>query len=146
MGLDIRVPIGLMFAVIGLLLTGYGLVSDTAIYTRSLNINVNLWWGIVMLAFGVVMLVLGRRGTSAMRPAETTEEGQHADAESTDAELDDADPSLDASEDDDEDDEDEADEVDDEGAEDDAGEPEGDDEDEDDEDDEDDDEPGEAVS
>jgi hypothetical protein len=75
MGLDIRLPIGLMFTIVGLLLAGFGLLGDKSIYQRSLGINVNLWWGLVMLAFGVFMLALGRRGTSAMRPAETTPEG-----------------------------------------------------------------------
>ncbi|WP_422924357.1 hypothetical protein [Singulisphaera sp. PoT] len=61
MSLDIRLPIGLLFLVLGVLLTGYGLASDPAIYKRSLNINVNLWWGLAMLAFGGVMFALGRR-------------------------------------------------------------------------------------
>lgn len=76
MGLDIRLPIGLMFAILGLLLAGFGVIGDKAIYQRSLGLNVNLWWGLVLLVFGVVMLLLGRRGTSAMRPAETSSEGQ----------------------------------------------------------------------
>jgi membrane protein implicated in regulation of membrane protease activity len=76
MGLDIRMPIGLMFAILGLLLAGFGLVGDKAIYQRSLGVNINLWWGLVLLAFGVVMLLLGRRGTSAMRTTETSHEGQ----------------------------------------------------------------------
>ena len=62
MGLDIRIPIGLMFSILGGLLTIYGLVSDKAIYQRSLGINVNLGWGLVILVFGVLMLILGRRG------------------------------------------------------------------------------------
>lgn len=61
MGLDIRTPIGLMFTILGLLLTGYGLVSDQAIYARSLGVNVNLWWGLVLLLFGGVMLYLSSR-------------------------------------------------------------------------------------
>jgi hypothetical protein len=61
-GLDIRTPIGLMFSIVGVLLAGYGLVSDPAIYARSLGLNVNLWWGVVLLAFGAAMLALGRRG------------------------------------------------------------------------------------
>jgi len=32
---------------------------------RSLGINVNLWWGLVMLLFGIIMLVLSRRAMSA---------------------------------------------------------------------------------
>lgn len=57
MNLDLRLPIGLMFTIDGLLLVGYGLVSDPAIYARSLGANVNLWWGMVLLAFGIGMLV-----------------------------------------------------------------------------------------
>ena len=76
MGLDIRLPIGLMFAIVGLLLAAFGLLGDKAIYARSLGINVNLWWGIVMLAFGLVMLALGRRGSSAMRASEPAGDDQ----------------------------------------------------------------------
>jgi hypothetical protein len=50
-----------MFTILGLLLAGYGLVSDKAVYARSLGINVNLWWGLVLLTFGVAMLLLGSR-------------------------------------------------------------------------------------
>jgi uncharacterized membrane protein len=56
MKLDVRIPIGLMFAVVGLLLVIYGIVADRAIYARSLGVNVNLWWGLVLLVFGLVML------------------------------------------------------------------------------------------
>ena len=62
MGLDLRIPIGLMFLVLGLLITGFGLFGDRAIYQRSLGVNVNLWWGLVMLLFGLAMLLFGRRG------------------------------------------------------------------------------------
>ena len=62
MGIDIRIPIGMLFTVIGIVLAAFGAVSDRAIYQRSLGINVNLEWGLVLLAFGVVMLLLGRRG------------------------------------------------------------------------------------
>jgi len=61
MNLDLRVPIGLMFSAFGVMLAGFGLVSDDAIYARSLGINVNLWWGLVLLAFGLVMLGLVAR-------------------------------------------------------------------------------------
>jgi len=59
---DLRLPIGLMFTIVGLLLTGFGLVSDEAIYARSLGVNVNLWWGLVLVVFGLVMLGLTMRG------------------------------------------------------------------------------------
>ena len=64
MKLDLRLPIGLMFALFGAMLTLYGLVSSDTIYDRSLGINVNLWWGLVLLAFGLIMLGLAWRGRS----------------------------------------------------------------------------------
>jgi hypothetical protein len=62
MGLDIRTPIGLMFAILGALLLGYGIVTagNAALYQRSLGLNINAWWGAVLLVFGGVMLWLGR--------------------------------------------------------------------------------------
>jgi len=63
MGLDIRTPIGLMFSCFGILLVGYGLLTDGSdIYERSLGLNVNLDWGVVLLVFGGVMLYFGRKG------------------------------------------------------------------------------------
>jgi hypothetical protein len=60
--LDIRIPMGVMFTVIGLILSGYGLVPNAELYARhSLSINMNLWWGLVLLAFGLAMLWLARR-------------------------------------------------------------------------------------
>jgi hypothetical protein len=61
MNLDVRTPMGLMFAIIGAILTVFGLVSDPAIYERSLGININLWWGLVLLVFGAAMLLLAWR-------------------------------------------------------------------------------------
>lgn len=61
MRLDLRLPIGLMFAIIGAMLTAFGLASGDAIYDRSFGINVNLWWGPVVVAFGLVLLVLAIR-------------------------------------------------------------------------------------
>jgi hypothetical protein len=61
MPLDIRVPIGLMMGLMGLMLVGYGLFGPHEIYARSLGININLMWGSVLLIFAAVMLVLGLR-------------------------------------------------------------------------------------
>jgi hypothetical protein len=61
MNLDLRLPIGLMFTIFGALLTVFGLISDQSIYARSLDINVNLWWGLVLLAFGLLMLTFALR-------------------------------------------------------------------------------------
>lgn len=64
MGVDIRFPIGLMFAILGALLAVYGaLTGSSDMYARhSLGINVNLWWGLPILIFGLVMLRFGLRG------------------------------------------------------------------------------------
>jgi hypothetical protein len=63
MGLDIRIPIGLMFAILGGVLAVYGLgTGGSPMYARnSLGINVNLWWGVAMLLFGVLMVLFGKR-------------------------------------------------------------------------------------
>lgn len=64
MGLDIRMPIGLMFTIVGAMLIGFGFFGPQEIYQRSLGINVNVRWGLVLLAFGVIMAFLGRRGAA----------------------------------------------------------------------------------
>jgi hypothetical protein len=62
MGLDIRMPLGLLFLITGGLLALYGIATrGSAIYERSLDMNVNLIWGALMFAFGLVMYVMGRR-------------------------------------------------------------------------------------
>ena len=76
MGLDIRLPIGLMFTLLGILLVIYGVMGDQSIYARSLGFNVNLVWGAVLAIFGVAMLWLGRKGTSSVRLAEDDPEGR----------------------------------------------------------------------
>jgi protein-S-isoprenylcysteine O-methyltransferase Ste14 len=75
MGLDIRWPIGLMFSLIGVLLVISGLMtdSDAEVYKRSLGINVNLYWGLVLLVFGGAMLALAWRGSKS--PSQPEPEG-----------------------------------------------------------------------
>jgi len=70
MQVDVRIPIGLMFAIFGLLLTGYGIVSasDKAMYSRSLGFNINLWWGLLLLAFSALMLWLAYRAKKQEKP------------------------------------------------------------------------------
>ncbi|HEV2102270.1 MAG TPA: hypothetical protein VGR58_05770 [Candidatus Acidoferrum sp.] len=60
MGFDIRMPIGMLFSLFGLLLIGYGAATQgSAMYAEhSLGVNMNLWWGAALLAFGAVMLAL----------------------------------------------------------------------------------------
>ena len=68
MNLDLRIPMGLMFSIIGVILTGFGAATNgrTDLYARSLGINANLWWGIVLLIFGQLMFQMGRRGQKKM--------------------------------------------------------------------------------
>ena len=62
MGLDIRLPLGLIFAITGTIMLVYGVVTrGTAIYAVSMNVNLNIIWGAVMLLFGVVMFVAARK-------------------------------------------------------------------------------------
>jgi hypothetical protein len=66
MNLDIRYPIGYLFLVVGGILAAYGAFgSDPAIYAaHSLGLNINLWWGLILAAFGAVMLALAKFGAS----------------------------------------------------------------------------------
>jgi hypothetical protein len=68
-GMDIRLPMGLMFSIIGGIIAVYGVFTQhDAIYDEhSLGININLWWGLIMFAFGVIMLLLsfGKKDKSA---------------------------------------------------------------------------------
>ncbi|HZB87539.1 MAG TPA: hypothetical protein VE291_02675 [Terracidiphilus sp.] len=64
MSLDLRIPMGLMFTLAGLILSTFGFATrdDAALYAKSLGINANLWWGLVLFVFGFTMYVLGSRG------------------------------------------------------------------------------------
>jgi len=54
MTFDVRLPIGLLFLAIGLLVAGYGAVAQP----MAAGVNIDLVWGLVMAGFGVLMLVL----------------------------------------------------------------------------------------
>lgn len=83
-GLDIRIPIGVLFTMLGLLLAGYGVATggQPALYAQSLSVNLNLWWGLVMLLFGIILLSAaqyGRRPASP-EPAMESREGRAIEA------------------------------------------------------------------
>lgn len=66
--LDVRLPMGLLFLILGLVLIGYGLIADPAIYARhSLGQNVNLLWGAIFALFGAAMLALAARAKKATK-------------------------------------------------------------------------------
>lgn len=63
MNLDVRLPIGLMFSIFGALLAVHGALGDSRAWEQHpLRLNINLYWGLVLLAFGMAMLALVVRG------------------------------------------------------------------------------------
>lgn len=81
--LDLRLPIGGLFTALGVIIGGYGIATNgnQAIYQQSMSININLWWGLVMLVVGVLMFVAGMRATreddpSSALPADETPQGR----------------------------------------------------------------------
>jgi hypothetical protein len=71
---DPRIAAGMFFTLTGTILAAFGLSTRdrTDVYIRSLGIDANLWWGLALLIFGIVLLAFGRRGQAKM------EEGQIA--------------------------------------------------------------------
>jgi hypothetical protein len=64
MGLDIRMPIGIIFSVYGIVLIVYGALADASIFQqKSLGVNIDLWWGLAMLVFGLLMGALAFRAS-----------------------------------------------------------------------------------
>jgi formate hydrogenlyase subunit 3/multisubunit Na+/H+ antiporter MnhD subunit len=59
--LDIRMPLGVLFSLIGVLLLGYGIASSHAAAGAPWWSNIDAWWGGVLAAFGALMLLLGGR-------------------------------------------------------------------------------------
>jgi len=68
--LDIRLAIGALFTLLAILLCVFGVLSNPSIYAQSLGFNVNLWWGMVLLVFGMSMLFLGVRAIFVCTPAQ----------------------------------------------------------------------------
>jgi hypothetical protein len=66
--IDARIAMGMFFTLTGTILTAFGLSTrgNAAVYAKSLGIDVNLWWGLPLLVFGIVLLTLGRRGQMKM--------------------------------------------------------------------------------
>jgi len=64
MNLDLRLPMGMMFSILGAVLLSFGLATRTRpeLYTRSFGIDANLWSGVALLIFGLIVVGMGRRG------------------------------------------------------------------------------------
>jgi hypothetical protein len=52
--MSIALTIGATIGLIGLVILLYGLFGN-ADYSRSNGININLWWGLLMVIFGLIM-------------------------------------------------------------------------------------------
>jgi hypothetical protein len=65
---DPRITMGMLFTLIGTILTAFGVAtrSNVDVYAKSLGIDANLWWGLVLMVFGIAMLILGRRGQARL--------------------------------------------------------------------------------
>jgi hypothetical protein len=65
---DARIAVGMFFALTGTILAAFGLSTrdHPDMYAKSLGIDANLWWGLALLAFGIVVLAFGRRGQGRM--------------------------------------------------------------------------------
>jgi hypothetical protein len=64
MNLDLRIPMGMMFSMAGAVILAFGIATRNrpGLYARCFGMNPNLWWGIVVLVFGLIVVTLGRRG------------------------------------------------------------------------------------
>lgn len=63
MNFDLRLPIGVLFTIFGVILTGYGLATKgSEMYEKSLGKNINIQWGAFLLFFGLMMLALAKFG------------------------------------------------------------------------------------
>jgi len=76
MGIDIKFPIGLMFSILGAVLAIYGFItrSNPEVYQKSLDININLFTGLIMLGFGLMMLLISllqRKKENGRKQSET---------------------------------------------------------------------------
>ena len=64
--LDLRLPIGGLFTVLGAMLAGFGMVTrgNAEIYVKSAGMNINLIWGAVMFVTGLIFFGLAKRGAA----------------------------------------------------------------------------------
>ena len=68
MGLDIRLPIGIIFSVYGVIMIAFGALTDPAVFERSMGVNIDVWWGAAMLVFGLFMGALALRASRQNQP------------------------------------------------------------------------------
>jgi hypothetical protein len=59
---DLRLPLGVLLAFYGVILIATGASAGTLV----VGININLWWGSVLLIFGIAMVLLARRAATTI--------------------------------------------------------------------------------
>jgi hypothetical protein len=69
---DLRLPLGWLFLILGILLELAGFRPTPSSDGVRESFNINLIWGIVMIAFGLVCLWLVRRNKRKLAPAGQT--------------------------------------------------------------------------
>ena len=75
--MDIRLPVGAIFSIYGVLLTFYGLIAgDVQPRHMLLGLQVNIVAGVGMLIFGGAFLYLAGKGTPSARRSEASAEGR----------------------------------------------------------------------
>ncbi|MGI9086566.1 MAG: hypothetical protein ACR2HH_02320 [Chthoniobacterales bacterium] len=68
---DLRIPLGYLFVLVGVLLLAAGLSAPPEANARSLGININLLWSGVLITFGAICLFLAKRAAHRRIPNET---------------------------------------------------------------------------
>jgi hypothetical protein len=76
---DIRVLIGGLFTLYGLLLAGYSFFTSAAELKKAAGININLWLGLGMLVLGLLFLLWVR--LAPLQPLEAHPTGMRSDEE-----------------------------------------------------------------
>jgi hypothetical protein len=61
MGIDLRLPIGIVLPLLGLISAAYGILAASLRCRQFLGVGINLVWATALLAFGSIMLLLARR-------------------------------------------------------------------------------------
>ena len=77
---DVRLVIGGLFVVYGVIVTGIGLFDSSAALAKAQGVHINTWMGLVMLVFGLLMLLWLRLSPPEALP----EPGDETDTEPSD--------------------------------------------------------------
>ena len=77
---DIRIMIGGLFVVYGVILTIYGFLTTPAELAKAAGININLWLGLGMLALGLLFLLWAKVNPQHAEPNPTDETADPVDS------------------------------------------------------------------